>query len=350
LCYQLVRQNRGMRNYKIRPLLAFFLLFFSTALTFPTIMGPGIPRPSKYVAIDYTTIDNFARNAPESAAKNLNTLSDYLTSPARTDLAKARSVYAWITAHVRYDESAFSGQRYSSEVDYANRVLRSRKAVCTGFSLLFKHLLGKTGIPVVTIKGYSRTNDSEAGQPIQRVDHEWNAVNLDGDWYLLDIAWAQTTAKPDPNGDLRPNDFFFLTEPLAFAANHFPTDPRWQLLNPTVSKTQFDQFPKVYDAYFRLGFDPEFPKTGLLRTGDALTLSLQNDKDIEFMCSIGRQGGSTATHLPVTIRRSGNTYQLTVPISQRGNSTLYIFAKSKGPRTERVKSYEGIASFTVVKS
>ncbi|MCK8493442.1 Kyphoscoliosis peptidase [Spirosoma sp. RP8] len=339
-----------MRNYTGSPILLFFLLFFSTALTFPTRTGPDIPRPSKFVEIDYSTIDNYARNAPESAAKNLTTLSEYLTSPARTNLAKARSVYAWITSHIRYDESAFSGQRYSSEVDYANRVLRSRKAVCTGFALLFKHLLNQTGIQVANIKGYSRTNDSEAGQPIQRLDHEWNAVQLDGDWYLLDLAWAQTTAKPGPDGKVQPNDFFFLTEPVAFAANHFPTDTRWQLLDPLVSKKQFDQFPKIYDAYFRLGFDSDFPKSGLMRASDGLTLSLQNEKDVEFMCSIGRQGGSTASHVPVSVRRSGNKYELTVPVAQRGNSTLYVFAKPKGPRMERVKSYEGIASFTVVKN
>lgn len=349
MCYQFVRLNRGMRNYIILPILA-LAFFASTTLTRPTHIGPGIPRPSKFVEIDYSTIDNYARNTPESAARNLKTLSSYLTTPARTDLAKARSVYAWITSHVRYDESAFSGQRYSSEIEYANRVLKNRKAVCTGFALLFKHLLAQAGIPVVSIKGYSRTNDSEAGQPIQRIDHEWNAVQLDGDWYLLDIAWAQTTAKAGPDGKLQPNDFFFLTEPAAFAANHFPMDTRWQLLNPALTKTQFDQFPKIYDAYFRLGFDANFPKNGQVRTGEVLTLSLQNEKEVEFTCSIGKQGGTTAVQIPINTRRNGDTYQVVIPISQRGASTLYLFAKPKGPRSERIKSYEGIASFTIVRS
>lgn len=338
-----------MRNYIIRLVLALFLFAFSTASTLPDRPGRDasardIPRPSKFVEIDYSTIDNYARNTPESATRNLKTLSEYLTSPARSELAKARSVYAWITSHVRYDESIYSGQKYSSEVEYANRVLRNRRTVCTGFALLFKHLLNQAGVEVVNIKGFSRTNDSEAGQPIQRIDHEWNAVRLDGDWYLLDIAWAQTTAK---NG--QPNDFYFLTEPEAFAANHFPADSRWQLLDRAITKTQFDQFPKLYDAYFRLGFDADFPKTGLLRAGDQLTLTLQNDNDVELMCSIGRQGGTSATHVPVTVRRSGDSYQLIIPIQQRGASTLYVFAKPKGPRLERVKSYEGIASFTIVK-
>ncbi len=336
-----------MRNYLIRSAVAVFLFLFSAAFT--ATPPRDIPRPSKFVTIDYSAIDAYARNAPESAARNLNTLSEYLTRPARTELAKARSVYAWITSHIRYDETMFSGQRFSSEVDYANRVLRNRKGVCTGFALLYKHLLNQAGIEVVSVKGYSRTNDNEAGQPIARIDHEWNAVRLDGDWYLLDIAWAQTTAKPGPDGKPQPNDFYFLTEPALFGANHFPADPRWQLLNPPVSKAQFDQFPKLYDAYFRLGFDADFPKNGIIRTDEVLTLTLHNPEPVEFLCSMGRHGGSSANHVPVTVRQSGDTYQLTVPVSQRGHSTLYVFAKPKGPRNERRKSYEGIASFTLIR-
>jgi transglutaminase/protease-like cytokinesis protein 3 len=338
-----------MRNYiiqpvLIRPLAALFILLGSAAWSPADPMRQDIPRPSKYVEVDYSTIDTYARNAPASAARSLATLSAYLTAPARSDLAKARSVYAWITSHIRYDENAFSGQKYSSETEYANRSLRSGKAVCTGFALLFKHLLLPAGINVANIKGYARTFDSEAGRPIQRVDHEWNAVKLDGDWYLLDIAWAQTTAK----GGL-PNDYFFLTEPIEFAANHFPLDARWQLLGSAISKAQFDQFPKVYDAYFRLGFDENFPKSGIIRADDALTLTLRNDQDVEFMCAIGRTGGTQSNTVPVSVQRSGETYRLTVAVPNRGNSTLLIFAKPKGARSERVKSYEGIASFTVVK-
>ena len=320
------------------------LLLFSTAWTSLAVSEQQIPRPSKYVQVDYSAIDAYARNAPESVARNLKMLSAYLTEPAKSDLAKARSVYAWITSHIQYDEATFRGQRYSSEVEYANRSLRSRKAVCTGFALLFKHLLGPAGIEVANIKGYARTFDSEAGQPIQRVDHEWNAVRLDGDWYLLDIAWAQTTAK---NGNA--NDYFFLTEAVEFAANHFPTDPRWQLLGNTISKTQFDQFPKLYDAYFRLGFDENFPKSGVLRANEALTLTLKNDNDVEFMCALGRLGGSESTTVPINVQRSGGTYRLTVSVPQRGNSTLLVFAKPKSSRSERIKSYEGIVSFTVTK-
>ncbi|RYC69912.1 transglutaminase domain-containing protein [Spirosoma sordidisoli] len=327
----------------------FCLLFFTAfsgpnkSAVQPSISTTDIPRPSKFVTVDYGVIDAYARKTPESATRNLNTLSDYLTAPARSELAKARSVYAWITSHVQYDEDAYSGQRYSSETEYAGRVLRSRKTVCTGFALLYKHLLNRAGIEVVNVKGYSRTNDSEAGQPIRYIDHEWNAVRLDGDWYLVDIAWAQTTAKGG-----QPNDFYFLTEPVAFGANHFPADQRWQLLDKPFSKAQFDQFPKIYDAYFRLGFDDNFPKTGLIRSTNAVTLTLQTSQPVEFICSLGWQNGSTTSHVPASIQLTADGYRLTVPIKQRGTHTLHVYAKPKGTRTERYKSYEAISAFTIV--
>lgn len=330
-----------MRIYKISSLLIGLLVFIGSNWS----ALADVPRPSKYVSIDYSTIDNYARNTPESEARSLDKLSRYLTAPARSDLAKARSVYSWIASHIRYDESAFQGRMYSSETAYANRVLASRKAVCTGFALLYKELMNRAGIETATIKGYARTNDFESGLPIARVDHEWNAIKLEDDWFLLDLAWAQSTAKTPGT----PNDFYFLTEPAAFAANHFPVDSRWQLLDKPTSKAQFDRFPKVYDAYFRLGLDGDFPKEGLLRSSETLTLSLTSDQPLEFSCATGPYNGTVLTSSAISVRQSGTNYQLSIPVSRRGKSTLCLFAKPKGKATERVKSYEGILSFTVVR-
>ncbi len=336
-----MKQLCDTRIYTISSLLILLLLFVGLL---PSAVA-DIPRPSKYVSVDYSTIDRYARNTPESEAKSLDKLSQYLTAPARSDLAKARSVYSWITSHVQYDMAAFQGRMYSSETVYANRVLSSRKAVCTGFALLYKELLNRAGIETANIKGYARTNDFESGIPITRVDHEWNAVKLEGDWFLVDLAWAQSTAKTPGT----PNDFYFLTEPAAFAANHFPVDSRWQLLDKSTSKVQFDRFPKVYDAYFRLGLDSDFPKEGLLRSGEVLTMSLSSDQPVEFSCATGPYNGTVLTSSAISVRQSGSVYQLSIPISRRGKSTLCLFAKPKGKTTERIKSYEGILSFTVVR-
>ncbi|GAB3922469.1 transglutaminase domain-containing protein [Larkinella terrae] len=296
---------------------------------------------------NYGRIDSYARNAPDSYSRNIATLSDYLTGPARTDMDKVRVIYAWMVSHIRYDQEAVSNrssQRYYSELEYANRVLRQRKGLCTGYALLFKYLLKRAGIESVNIRGYARTEDKEAGNPIKLVDHEWNAVNIEDEWYLLDLAWAVTTA---PTGEAS-NDFYFLTPPELFISQHFPTETRWQFLDQPLNKGEFDRFPKLYDPYFQLGFGPGFPRDGQLRVQGRAALTLQNEQSLEYLCTVSRFGQSKGSEVPVSVSRYGNQHQLQVNVPIRGWSTLHIFARSR--TNARVKKYDCIASFSVYNS
>ncbi|MEZ0486554.1 transglutaminase domain-containing protein [Fibrella aquatica] len=330
-----------MRKYTLPAIVAAFLLAGTTALTPRTI--PNSVSVTTLAPNEYEAIDTYARRTPEAHAKDLKTLSAYLTAPARSDLAKARSVYAWILSHVKYDLAVYSGSHYSSETYYASRILQSRRAVCSGFAMLYKHLLNQAGVEVTTVKGYARYTDAQAGYPTGGIDHEWNAVKLDGDWYLIDLTWASTTAQKGV-----PNDFYFLTDPQAFISQHLPLDSRWQLLSRAVTKADFDRFPKYYDAYFNLGFTPYFPKQGIIRGADNVTLDLANEGNVEFWCAVGPRGGRTHAQVKHSVTRSGGNYQLNVNVPRRGAQTLYIFAKQKASKTERYKQYAAIASFTVL--
>lgn len=330
-----------MRKYTLPAIVAALLLTCSTALT-PNLV-PNSVSPTTVAPQSYEAIDTYARRTPEAYAKSMKTLSDYLTAPARSDLAKARSIYAWILTHVRYDYGSYTGGSYLSDVSYAAQILRSRRAVCSGFAHLYKQLLSQAGVEVTTVKGYARISDSEAGFPIGFVDHEWNAVKLDGDWYLCDLTWASTTAQKGV-----PNDFYFMTDPQAFISQHLPQDSRWQLLSRPVTKPDFDRFPKYYDAYFNLGFNPYFIKQGLLRASNGVSLNLTNENNVEFWCAAGPRGRSSYTQVKHTVTRSGDTYQLRVNMPTRGSQTLYIFAKSRHGSQEKYKQYSAIASFTVI--
>ncbi len=323
-----------MRNYLPSFILASLLFVATTGF---------VSAPTSPLA-DYSTIDRYARSTPDSKARDLTSLAKYLTAPARSDLAKARVIYAWIVSHIRYDEASFGSGTYGSEVDYAARALQSRRTVCTGFALLYKHMLRQVGIDAVTVKGYSRTDDATAGQPTGPIDHEWNAVKIDGDWYLVDPTWAVTTAKPG-----QVNDHYFLTDPQAFVAQHLPADPRWQLLPSPISKAAFDRFPKLYESYFELGFDTRFPQNGLIRTGDVATITFRNEADMKIICSSARTGYTSTNPIPSTLRREGDLYTLTVRVPQRGNSTLFIFAKPRQTANEPYIGYKAIGSFTVVR-
>lgn len=330
-----------MRKYTLPAIIAALLLTGSSAFT-PTLPA-RTTHATTLAPAEYEVIDTYARRTPEANARSLKSLSAYLTAPARTEMAKVRSVYAWIMSHVRYDDRVYTGTMYSSETQYAAKILQSRRAVCTGFALLFKHLLVEAGVKAVTVKGFSRYLDSQAGSPTGGVDHEWNAVQIDGDWYLFDITWASTTAQQG-----KPNDFYFLTDPQAFVAQHLPMDSRWQLLSRPVSKADFDRFPKYYDAYFNLGFTPYFPKQGALRAYDGVTLNLTCDENVEFYCGLGPRGSTNYTKVPHSVKQDGDEYQVRVKVPNRGTQTLYVFAKQRAARNERYKQYSAIASFTVM--
>ena len=293
---------------------------------------------------DYGRIDAYARNTPESAARSINSLADYLTAPARTDMDKVRVVYAWLVSHVQYDLAAANSpyrQKYYSEKDYATGVLRKRKGLCTGYALLFKHLLQRAGVQAVCIRGYARTTDEEAGLPVRVVDHEWNAARIDGAWYLFDLAWAVSTADKGAVS----NDFYFLTPPEQFVAQHLPTDARWQLLDRPVGKGEFDRFPKLYAAYFALGFGPEFPADGQLPGNTPAQLSFRHDRALDFLCTVSRFGQDKGVEVPVTVTRTGQHTALRLNVSVQGQATLRVYA---APRTaSRYKHYDCVASFTV---
>ncbi|GAB3275499.1 hypothetical protein GCM10027347_48880 [Larkinella harenae] len=296
---------------------------------------------------NYGRIDYYARNAPDSYARSITSLSDYLTAPARTDMDRVRVIYAWMVSHIRYDLAAVqnrSSQKYYSELEYANRVLRQRKGLCTGYSLLFKYLLKRAGVHAVTIRGYARTEDKEAGHPVRLVDHEWNAVKIDDEWYLLDLAWAVTTASKDEGS----NDFYFLTPPELFVAQHFPTDSRWQLLNQPLPKSEFDRFPKLYDPYFQLGFSPDFPRDGQIRTQGKGLVMLQNENTVEYLCTVSKFGQSKGVEVPVTVSRYGSQQHLQFNVPVRGWSTLHVYARSR--TNTQVRKYDCIASFSIYNS
>lgn len=320
--------------------------FFSLVLVL--LIGSGLkPAETHLPTENYGRIDAYARSTPEDQARSINSLADYLTGPARTDMDRVRVIYAWMVSHIRYDLEAVNNrgsQRYYSELEYANRVLRQRKGLCTGYALLFKHLLKRAGVQAISIRGYARTEDKEAGLPVRTIDHEWNAVNIEGDWYLLDLAWAVTTAS---NRGVS-NDFYFLTPPSAFVAQHYPTDPRWQLLDQPIRKDEFDRYPKLYNSYFQLGFGPDFPLDGQLRTQGRGEISLQNDQSLEYLCTISRFGQSKGQEVPVSISRSNGTQQLRFNVPVQGWATLHVFARPRS--NERYKKFDCIASFSVYNS
>ncbi|HWY39143.1 MAG TPA: transglutaminase-like domain-containing protein [Bacteroidia bacterium] len=109
-----------------------------------------------------------------------------------SDKEKFDAIFAWVALHIRYDFR----QYFSSAGSFsrsAKSILHSRSAVCLGYANLMDTLCGIAGITNTTVYGYVKDNLFDVGDSIYLDNHAWNAVKLDGLWYLYDVTWSTGT-------------------------------------------------------------------------------------------------------------------------------------------------------------
>lgn len=172
---------------------------------------------------------------PATAEASMESLADYIRSQARNDSECAYGVYRWVRDHIRPDEANLSNINFDPGSQAPGNVFITRTAVCTGYAQLLVHLCQLAGLEAETVMGYGVMSDYDQSLPGSSYLHLWCGVAVAGRWYLVDPSWA-TSARLDGSSD--PN-FFFFSDPRAFAHRHLPFDEGWQLLDPPVSDTDF---------------------------------------------------------------------------------------------------------------
>ncbi|WP_168123623.1 transglutaminase domain-containing protein [Paenibacillus sp. HB172176] len=101
-----------------------------------------------------------------------------LIRPDMNDHEKIKAIHDWIVTHVEYDQSLTYYTAYDA--------LKLGKTVCQGYSLLGYLMLEKAGLTVRIAEGTVNTGE-----------HAWNMVQLDGNWYHLDLTWDDPVGATD---------------------------------------------------------------------------------------------------------------------------------------------------------
>lgn len=89
-----------------------------------------------------------------------------------TDLQKVLSVHDYIVSHAEY--------RYFDSMNNGYHALVRGETQCYGYSQLFLRVMDRIGIPCEIVICDDVGNGS---------GHAWNAVQLEGEWYHLDLTW-----------------------------------------------------------------------------------------------------------------------------------------------------------------
>ena len=143
-------------------------------------------------AFHYTVKASYRESQQELAyvCRRAERIVKRLKLSTASDLRKAKRITRWMVLHLEYDY----GYTYNS----AYKALKSGKANCTGYALVFQKLASEAGLECRTVRGYMKryADGGSAGYGY----HIWNAVKLGAKWYYLDIS-SIDTAK---------NEWFFL--------------------------------------------------------------------------------------------------------------------------------------------
>lgn len=188
------------------------------------------------VEYDFSTIDRQVKNAPKIKNADLSPLYEYLSVKSQNELEATRAIYRWIITHISYDEEAYDNGNKRINRNSVD-IIKRQKAVCWGYATLFQEMAQQLGIESIVISGYARTQFSETF-PLEEINHAWNAVKIEEQWYLLDATWDSSLFGKEDEFSLKYQRDYFLTEPAYFLLNHLPANPIWQLLDCLISTKQ----------------------------------------------------------------------------------------------------------------
>jgi len=237
---------------------------------------------AKYTLFLLLTCASFCTLAQENKGKfvrkDVAKLTAKITANAVTEREKVTAIHKWITHNIAYDFKKFSGRNYDRTG--TKSILKKRKAICLGYADLFNEMCAYVDIVSTMVPGYVKTLEMDACDTFYLDEHAWNAVRVDGDWYLIDNTWDagyvewykpdfltkvssafkrwnRQVYKYDPKFVFAPHETYFLKSGEYFSTDHLASIPMWQIRNNPISIEDFRTDSTFYYLKYKEDTEPE---------------------------------------------------------------------------------------------
>ncbi|CAF3584566.1 unnamed protein product [Adineta steineri] len=167
-------------------------------------------------------------------------------------------IFYWIACNIEYDTVALFTKTFGNQT--AEGVFQIKKGVCAGYANIYKYLCDQLQISCELVGGYSKEYAfyKREDAPTE-TSHAWNAVEIDGHWYLIDTTWGAGPFNDKKVFEHQLNSYYFLPRPNEMIYHHFPDDEKWQLLKRSIEKDEYMQMPKLHPSYFELNLELVHP-------------------------------------------------------------------------------------------
>jgi transglutaminase-like putative cysteine protease len=289
-------------------------------------------------------------SAGQPIPAEVRALADKITAGCTNDLQRARSIYDWITDHIRYDTEEWAHVVGGAE-DYCHdhdplSVLRRGTTVCIGYAWLFDALAQSVGLRATyligDVRGYRGTEDDTL---ISAFKHAWNAVEVDQTWMLLDATWGARQTEQVEDVDAARRAYYFNTPANQLIFDHLPESTAWQLLlNPVPDAASFAALPNLKPAFFTDGLRlaNAFTDTLHLGAGAQAGITLQVPEGVRLIATLSQADGANTRKLPV--RQEGDRRDVVVGSIPAGTYILRVYSSSG---TDPIR-FECAADFVIV--
>ncbi|XP_063775316.1 kyphoscoliosis peptidase-like [Pseudophryne corroboree] len=273
-----------------------------------------------------------------NANDTLEQLVKELVCDAKTSLEKTRAIWIWVCYHIEYDTQMLRTKTMiSSDPD---TVLRTRKGVSSGYCSLFEHMCSLAGIQCQSVSGYYKGPTYKPGQPISEdMEHTWNMVYLEGSWHLLDSTWgAGHVDETISKFTSQYNEFYFLTHPALFIGDHYPEQTDCQLLEPKLSRKQFEQNVHRRSHFYTVGLIASQPGAAIVQTGTGkISITIESLHNMLFIFNLNE---TEDAGLLILMEQKA---KFDIYPTKIGQQILQIYAK----RPDRKDAYQLVVDYRI---
>lgn len=307
----------------------FGLCFFSTSLIYAQVWD--------FKGVDFAKADKVAQKNYGASLDNLPLLANNLTVGLETDAQRFRSIYYWVCHNIkndynlynknkrkrkRYEEDSVKLEKWNDRFKKKvfSTLLKRKRTICTGYAYMVKTLCDLADLECRMVDGFGKTAITTLSQ-LTSPNHSWNAVKLNGKWYLSDPTWASGTQNPkNERFEFNYNDGLFLVNPELFALSHYPINPDWLLIKENAPSFQdFVDAPIIYGETYQLLSKHKSPQQFYHEVA----------KDYVLKINLSKRPDTKAENFVLAIDNGVNTTTATPDIETNGDEILlnYTFKK-----------------------
>jgi transglutaminase-like putative cysteine protease len=195
------------------------------------------------------------RSLPRDVETDLVSVAKYLVREEREPFQRIKALHDYVASRVEYDVRAYRSRTYPPQTPEA--VFQNRRAVCAGYANLFAAMGHAVGEEVVTLTGDVPT----PGEDWEFEGHAWNAVRIEGAWYLVDVTWDAGHVSGDLFTRSYTTNYLFMP-PREFLQMHLPDEPGWQLLETPLDRGEAMRQARAYvQQHYASRIEPQKPRT-----------------------------------------------------------------------------------------